>query len=168
MASLHIGMTTYQECCVSKFIVYSHIIIMQYHIVCCVRTYNVTPFRKNCSLYKMCSYSTMLKVHMKTIYSVPSVDKRARIPNPAMCFKLTRGDIPFMPSFPELGEKADILKEMCKRHESRIEELMENAKLKSQLSAVDRTSQSYHVREYIYMYTHTDRHTCAYRPLYSK
>ena len=45
--------------------------------------------------------------------------------------------------------------EMCKQNESRIEELvMENAKLKLQLSAVDRNSLSYDVREG----SHTDRH----------
>ena len=50
--------------------------------------------------------------------------------------------------------------EMCKQNESRIEELMmENAKLKSQLSAVDRTSQSYDVREYIC--THIQMDTIA-------
>jgi len=51
--------------------------------------------------------------------------------------------------------------EMCKQNESRIEELvMENAKLKSQLSTVDRTSQSYDVRKDIC--THIQMGTCTH------
>ena len=53
--------------------------------------------------------------------------------------------------------------EMCKQNESRIEELMmENAKLKSQLSAVDRTSQSYDVRENICTRIQTDTIAIVY------
>ena len=91
-----------------------------------------------------------------------------------ICFK-TRGVITFLPPFPALGEelakvqkelsgskeKAAILIEMCKQNESRIEELvMENAKLKSQLSTVDRTSQSYDVRKDIC--THIQMGTCTH------
>ena len=91
--------------------------------------------------------------------------------------KLTRGEITFLLLFPALGEelakvqkelsgskkKAAILIEMCKQNESRIEELMmENAKLKSQLSAVDRTSQSYDVREYICAHIQTDTIAIVY------
>ena len=60
-------------------------------------------------------------------------------------------------------EKVAILIEMCKQNESRIEELvMENAKLKSQLSAVDRTSQSYDVREDICTHIQTDTIAIVY------
>ena len=53
--------------------------------------------------------------------------------------------------------------EMCKQNESRIEELMmENAKLRSQLSAVDRTSQSYDVREYICAHIQMDTEAIVY------
>lgn len=104
---------------------------------------------------------------------------KAQVANPAMCTsKCTRGNSPHSLSFsPALREeldkvqrelsgskeKAAILIEMYKQNESRIEELvMENAKLKSQLSAVDRTSQSYDVREdictHIYRQTQYSQH----------
>ena len=51
--------------------------------------------------------------------------------------------------------------EMCKQNNARIEELvMENAKLKSQLSTVEPTSKNYDVREEIHTHhTHTQTGT---------